>query len=105
MANAVPKRIQEFADGRLCARRALEEFGVTNFPIRMARDRQPVWPDSLIGSITHTAGLCAAVVAERASGLRPRRVLETAAGTGVVVANPASRASSLLCPLRHALSV
>jgi 4'-phosphopantetheinyl transferase EntD len=66
MSNAVPKRIQEFAAGRLCARRALEEFGVTDFPIRVARDRQPVWPEFLIGSITHTLGLCAAVVAERA---------------------------------------
>jgi 4'-phosphopantetheinyl transferase EntD len=65
IANAVPKRIQEFAAGRLCARRALEEFGVTHFPVRVAQDRQPVWPESLIGSITHTVGLCAAVVAER----------------------------------------
>jgi len=66
MCNAVPKRIQEFAAGRLCARRALAEFGVADFPIRVARDRQPVWPGFLVGSITHTAGICAAVVAERA---------------------------------------
>ena len=65
VANAVPKRIQEFAAGRLCARRALKEFGITNFPVRVAHDRQPLWPASLTGSITHTAGLCAAVVAER----------------------------------------
>jgi 4'-phosphopantetheinyl transferase EntD len=65
VANAVPKRIQEFAAGRLCARRALEEFGISDFPVRMASDRQPVWPESLIGSITHTVGLCAAVIAER----------------------------------------
>src|SRR5277367_4009474 len=66
VSNAVPRRIQEFAAGRLCARRALAEFGVTDFPVRAARDRQPVWPESLIGSITHTQGFCAAVVAERA---------------------------------------
>ncbi len=66
VANAVPKRVQEFAAGRLCARRALAEFGVTQFPIRAASDRQPVWPERLVGSITHTTGLCAAVVAERA---------------------------------------
>jgi 4'-phosphopantetheinyl transferase EntD len=65
VANAVPKRIQEFAAGRLCARRALAEFGITDFPIRVAHDRQPVWPQSLTGSITHTVGLGAAVVAER----------------------------------------
>ncbi len=66
VANAVPERVQEFAAGRLCARRALAEFGVTAVPIRAAPDRQPVWPEFLVGSITHTTGLCAAVVAERA---------------------------------------
>jgi len=66
IANAVPKRVQEFAAGRLCARRALAEFGVTDFAVQVAGDRRPVWPESLIGSITHTAGFCAAVVAERA---------------------------------------
>jgi len=65
VTNAVPKRIEEFAAGRLCARRALAEFGVTDFPLQVARDRQPRWPESLVGSITHTTGLCAAVVAER----------------------------------------
>jgi len=62
---AVPKRVQEFAAGRLCARRALAEFGIVDFPIEVAGDRQPIWPNSMVGSITHTAGYCAAVVAER----------------------------------------
>jgi 4'-phosphopantetheinyl transferase EntD len=62
---AVPKRAQEFAAGRLCARRALAEFGIVDFPIRAAADRQPIWPESTVGSITHTAGLCAAVAARR----------------------------------------
>ena len=65
VAHAVSGRVQEFAAGRLCARRALEAFGIRGFPVRMASDRQPVWPESLVGSITHTAGLCAAVLAER----------------------------------------
>jgi 4'-phosphopantetheinyl transferase EntD len=65
VARAVPKRVQEFAAGRLCARRALAEFGVTDFPVRAAGDRQPLWPEFLVGSITHTDGYCAAVVAER----------------------------------------
>ena len=65
LGRAVPKRMQEFAAGRLCARRALAEFGMPDFPVRVAKDRQPIWPDSLVGSITHTAGFCAAAVAER----------------------------------------
>ena len=72
VANAIPTRVQEFAAGRLCARRALAEFGVTGFPVRVARDRQPLWPEFLVGSITHTAGFCAAVVAERTSVMRRR---------------------------------
>ncbi len=65
VAAAVPSRLSEFAAGRLCARRAMAEFGVVDFPLRVANDRRPVWPDGLVGSITHTAGMCAAVVAER----------------------------------------
>jgi 4'-phosphopantetheinyl transferase EntD len=65
VGRAVPKRVQEFAAGRLCARRALAEFGIVDFPIRVAEDRQPIWPGAFVGSITHTEGYGAAVVAER----------------------------------------
>jgi 4'-phosphopantetheinyl transferase EntD len=65
VANAVPQRVQEFAAGRLCARRALVEFGIADFPLRSGPDRVPLWPESMVGSITHTAGFCSAVVAER----------------------------------------
>jgi 4'-phosphopantetheinyl transferase EntD len=64
LGRAVAKRVQEFAAGRLCVRRALHEYGIDQFPLRVAPDRQPVWPKGFVGSITHTAGLCAAVVAE-----------------------------------------
>jgi 4'-phosphopantetheinyl transferase EntD len=66
VGRAVPKRVQEFAAGRLCARRALAEFGIVDFPINAADDRQPIWPDNYVGSISHTSGFGAAVVAERA---------------------------------------
>jgi 4'-phosphopantetheinyl transferase EntD len=65
LGRAVPKRVREFAAGRLCARRALADFGIVDFAIEVGDDRQPVWPDTMVGSITHTAGFCAAVVAER----------------------------------------
>jgi 4'-phosphopantetheinyl transferase EntD len=67
MGRAVRKRVQEFAAGRLCARRALAEFGIVDFAIKAADDRQPIWPGSIVGSITHTRGYGAAVVAERRS--------------------------------------
>jgi len=65
LGRAVPKRVREFAAGRLCARRALAEFGIVDFPIKVADDRQPLWPDTVVGSITHTEGFCAAVIADR----------------------------------------
>jgi 4'-phosphopantetheinyl transferase EntD len=69
VARAVPKRIAEFAAGRACARAALAELGVREFALRTAPDRQPLWPEGFVGSITHTAGFCAAAVAPRASML------------------------------------
>jgi 4'-phosphopantetheinyl transferase EntD len=64
---AVQKRLQEFAAGRMCARLLLAELGIADFPIKAAGDRQPIWPDTVVGSITHTAGFCAAVVARKES--------------------------------------
>jgi len=66
VARAVQKRVQEFAAGRLCARSALARLGISGFALRAAPDRRPMWPDGLVGSITHTAGFCAVVAGERA---------------------------------------
>ena len=63
---ARPERQRQFAAGRLCARRALAEYGISEFPLLAAADRCPRWPSHLTGSITHTQGYCAAVVCERA---------------------------------------
>jgi 4'-phosphopantetheinyl transferase EntD len=65
LGKAVPSRVQEFTAGRLCARRLLAEFGIVEFPLIVADDRQPIWPTTLVGSITHTRGFCAAVVAQK----------------------------------------
>jgi 4'-phosphopantetheinyl transferase EntD len=62
---AVAKRVGEFAAGRLCARRALSQFGITDFAVEVAEDRRPRWPDAVVGSITHTTGFSAAAVGER----------------------------------------
>jgi 4'-phosphopantetheinyl transferase EntD len=63
VARAVAKRREEFAAGRLCARRALERFGIARVVLPAAHDRQPLWPPGFLGSITHTEGFCAAVAA------------------------------------------
>jgi 4'-phosphopantetheinyl transferase EntD len=66
-----PKRLAEFAAGRLCARQALGELGFGDFALLRNADRTPRWPDRAVGSITHTVRFCGAVAAlrERFAGL------------------------------------
>jgi 4'-phosphopantetheinyl transferase EntD len=65
VARAVPKRVAEFATGRACARRALAELAITDFPLRVGADREPLWPEGITGSITHTTGFCGVVAARK----------------------------------------
>jgi 4'-phosphopantetheinyl transferase EntD len=60
------RRRRDFAAGRHCARRALARVGVPPQPILSGPDREPRWPDGLVGSITHCDGYAAAAVARRA---------------------------------------
>jgi 4'-phosphopantetheinyl transferase EntD len=69
VANAVQKRRREVTNARSCARRALAELGRPAVPILRGDRGQPLWPDGIVGSMTHTAGYYAAVVAE-ASAIR-----------------------------------
>lgn len=63
LANAVEKRRAEFGTARICARRALAQLGFPPRPLVPNKDRSPVWPEGVVGSITHTRGYCAVVVA------------------------------------------
>ncbi len=65
--DAVPRRVREFAAGRLLSRHLLERFtGAPAAPITSRRDRSPEWPPGIVGSITHTDVLAAAAIASRA---------------------------------------
>jgi 4'-phosphopantetheinyl transferase EntD len=68
VAHAVEKRRLEFAAGRSCARAAMEKLGVAKQPVPAGADRAPIWPDGVVGSISHCDGLCAAVVARAGEG-------------------------------------
>ncbi len=64
---AVPARVAEFAAGRRCAHLAMQAQRVgLQVPLLRGTHREPVWPPDLRGSITHTQGYCAAVVASGA---------------------------------------
>lgn len=64
VAKAVEKRRAEFGTARVCARRALARLGYAALPLVPNKDRSPVWPEGVVGSITHTRGYCAVVVAQ-----------------------------------------
>lgn len=57
----VPRRRAEFAAGRKCARTALAMVGGPVAAIPIGVRYAPVWPAGYTGSITHSAGLSAAV--------------------------------------------
>jgi 4'-phosphopantetheinyl transferase EntD len=70
VAHAVPKRQAEYAAGRACARAALIDLRGAAGPIlRDAERGAPVWPDGVVGSITHCDGYRAAAVANTADVL------------------------------------
>lgn len=62
LARSVKKRQAEFLFGRLAARRAMHALGVPPVDVPIGSHREPVWPHGLIGSVSHCAGLAAAVV-------------------------------------------
>lgn len=63
---AVPQRQQEFHTVRVCARRALAPLGFADFALVPDGKRAPIWPEGVVGSMTHCAGFRAAAVASSA---------------------------------------
>ena len=62
----VEKRQREFALGRACAHAALKQLDRDAGPIPRGDNGRPVWPAGIVGSITHTQGYAAALVAAAA---------------------------------------
>lgn len=58
---AVPKRQAEFLAGRYMAKQALADFGYDEQLIAVGSHRSPIWPEEVVGSITHThkSAICA----------------------------------------------
>ncbi len=56
------KRCQDFSTGRWCARQALQALGIDPVAIPIGKQREPIWPKGLVGSISHTTNYyCAGV--------------------------------------------
>nr|WP_120492372.1 4'-phosphopantetheinyl transferase superfamily protein [Corynebacterium lactis] len=86
-------RRREFAVGRQVARQALAGLGrAGEQSIGVGRGRQPLWPDGVVGSLTHTGDVAAAAVADvralRGIGIDIERDQELAAGVAEAVLRP-----------------
>jgi 4'-phosphopantetheinyl transferase EntD len=64
VSRAVDKRVREFAAGRYAARCALGDLGLEPAPIPRAEDRRPLWPDGVVGSITHADRIAVAGIGQ-----------------------------------------
>jgi 4'-phosphopantetheinyl transferase EntD len=64
---AVPKRRREYTTTRHCARLALARLGLPPTAIGSGGNREPLWPDGVVGSMTHCDGYRAAAVARSGS--------------------------------------
>lgn len=67
VARAVASRRAEFTTARACAREALGVLGAPAGAVPVGEKRAPVWPDGVVGSITHTRGFRGAAVAWRSA--------------------------------------
>lgn len=61
LSNAVRKRQAEFAAGRYCAAKALTHIGIKDAHVPIGKDRSPVWPRGVVGSISHSKTRVAAI--------------------------------------------
>lgn len=80
-----------FALGRAAARDALGEIGLTAIGVGRGRGGEPLWPDGIVGAITHARDLAIAVVGRRTDY----------AGLGIdleeLARGPSARAARLVC--------
>ncbi len=63
IATAVPKRRNDFATARACARRAMGRLGLEPVAVLHGKRGMPLWPEGIVGSLTHCEGYRAAALA------------------------------------------
>ena len=110
VSHAVDARKAEFGDARWCAHQALAKLGrASTAPILRGERGVPIFPASVSGSLTHTDGLRAAVVAprllvrsigldaERARPL-PERILESIARVNELAQISELKTAGVSCP-------
>ncbi|MYX18090.1 4'-phosphopantetheinyl transferase superfamily protein [Streptomyces sp. SID8374] len=96
VARSVPKRRNDFTTARACARRAMGGLGLEPVAVLHGKRGMPLWPDGIVGSLTHCDGYRAAALARAADVLslgvdaEPHAPLPE--GVGELVVRPSERA-------------
>ena len=62
----MPKRQAQFLAGRIAAKKALSFNKLMNKQIAIGHSREPIWPENIIGSISHSGKTSIACVREQA---------------------------------------
>lgn len=103
VADATSARRAEYRTTRECARAALQDLGIPPTDIPTGEHREPIWPQGVVGSLTHCVGARAAAVARapdvRALGIdiEPSRMLPP----GVLDVIATEDETSMLQELHH----
>lgn len=96
VSRAVASRRQQYSAARHCARQVLAELGYPPVAILTGALGAPVWPDGVVGSITHMTGYCAAAAtndaAVRSVGIDAERRRGLPAEVLSMVASPEEQA-------------
>ncbi|NOI11650.1 4'-phosphopantetheinyl transferase superfamily protein [Vibrio alginolyticus] len=62
---SVIKRRAEFLAGRCCAKAGLSKLGYGRAVLLAGKHREPLWPNGVVGSISHTSDIALAVLARK----------------------------------------
>ena len=84
---AIQKRKNEFSTGRWLSRKGLHFFGFEDYPVRIGKLREPLWPESIIGSISHDGEICVVVLTQKN--------LNCVCGVGVDLVHLSSRVNNM----------
>ena len=57
-------REQEYSLGRYCAKQAMKTIGIDCNVIQSSSHGFPIWPNGIVGSISHSKGVCLSAVAK-----------------------------------------
>ncbi len=61
--NTSDKRQNDFCAGRYCAHRIVKELGFAEYPLLNDANGAPIWPKTIVGSISHSGNMAVAVAA------------------------------------------